>query len=162
MKAKHPLAESIGNSASEGSTTNVRSSEEGSLNTPTAIAQTIPFIGIEPVFSRAAAVALIRVAIRLAFHPRPTLPVPPPVSLPHNACPTICTSVLGCRESSKTGVKIALSAFDIDLESVPGNEASGRINTSRVACEGFSEAGRTSIGPETDTMHSVNPIEKHL
>lgn len=59
-------------------------------------------------------------------------------------------------------MKIALSAFDIDLESVPGNEASGRINTSRVACEGFSEAGRTSIGPETDTMHSVNPIEKHL
>ena len=89
MKAKQPLAESEGNSASEGSTMKVRPSEEGPLMTPTATAQTTPRIGTEPALSKAAVVALINVAIRLAFHPRPTLPVPAPVSLPHKACPTI-------------------------------------------------------------------------
>ncbi|CAL1698845.1 unnamed protein product [Somion occarium] len=155
MKAKQPLEVNEGSSTSEGSTTKIRSFVEGSPIVPTATAQTVPFIGTELAFTNAAVVAFINVAMRLEFHPRPALPVPLPVSLPHKACATSCINVRGCCESNSAGVKMDLRVLDIDLASVPGNEARGRMKISSVACDGFSDAGRTSTGPETETMDSV-------
>ncbi len=39
---------------------------------------------------------------------------------------------------------------------MPGMDDNGRIETSNVACEGFSEANRTSMGPETEASAAVD------
>lgn len=43
------------------------------------------------------------------------------------------------------------------FESVPGSPARGRMETSSAAWDGNSAAGRTSIGPETDTSDEDVP-----
>ena len=49
--------------------------------------------------------------------------------------------------------RVVASAF----ASVPGSAARGRIWMSSVACEGFSCAGLTSMGPEIDARDVVSP-----
>ena len=53
--------------------------------------------------------------------------------------------------------KVAASA----LESVPGRDARGRICTSNVACDGDSEFGLTSMGPEREASEQVSPSGTH-
>jgi len=68
-------------------------------------------------------------------------------------------SALGLCERMILGDRRPFKDVASALDSVPGNDDSGRTLTSTVAFDGCSAAKRTSMGPETDARDCVSPVD---